>query len=62
MILSININKIVNCLCGEYSDIPYEKINKLSQNNCIIENTMRINNQALLDEYDIIHSKDIKDL
>jgi hypothetical protein len=60
MIHSIFAKKIVNCLCGDYSDIQYDKILKL-QNSNKIENTMIAKN-LLLDDYDIIDKKDIKDL
>jgi len=57
--MQLNIIKIINCLCGEYHDIHYDKIVKLSQNNYRIKNTMSIKNDEILDDYDII---DIKDL
>lgn len=60
MILSICTKKIVKCLCGEYSDIQYDKILKLQNN--IVENKMNNKNAEIADDYDIIDRKDIKDL
>jgi len=53
------ITKLINCLCGEYTDLHYEKIDILSKKTCIAENRMSIKNVEQLDQYDII---DIKDL
>jgi hypothetical protein len=49
----------MNCLCGEYNYLQYEKINKLSQSDFIIENKMNIKNAEKIDDYDIIDAKDL---
>jgi len=60
MILNIlSIQNIINCLCGEYNYLQYEKIDKLSKSNYIIENKMNIKNAVKIDDYDIIDAKDL---
>jgi hypothetical protein len=49
----------MNCLCGEYHYLQYEKIDKLSQSDFIIENKMNIKNAQKIDDYDIIDAKDL---
>ena len=55
----LSMQNIMNCLCGEYNYFQYEKIDKLSQSNYIIENKMNIKNAEKIDDYDIIDSKDL---
>lgn len=55
----LSIQNIMNCLCGEYHYLPYEKIDKLSQSDFIIENKMNIKNAQKIDDYDIIDAKDL---